>query len=278
VLIDGAFNFRDAGGARTTSGRPIASGWLYRSGNLDTVTPAGWVALHRLGVRRVVDLRLDRELTKPPLAAPGPATMTLRAPVWGGDDPGDGVLERLARTGGVTPSEALQAYADDKVSGYLRIIEHEPRAIGVAVEALAGAGTDAAVLHCAAGKDRTGIIIALLLLSLGVPQEQVGRDYVSSRSGISPARIARYCGELEALGVAEADFAPVYAAHPPALQAAVALVEQRWASATRTCWDRQRSLLTNSRRSTAGCSGRRAAAAVSPEGRGRRCPSSLARP
>ena len=234
MLIDGAFNFRDAGGARTTSGRPIASGWLYRSGNLDTVTPAGWVALDRLGVRRVVDLRLDRELTKPPLAAPGPATMTLRAPVWGGDDPGDGVLERLARTGGVTPSEALQAYADDKVSGYLRIIEHEARAIGVAVEALAGAGagTDAAVLHCAAGKDRTGIVIALLLLSLGVPQEQVWRDYVSSRSGISPARIARYCGELEALRVAEADFAPVYAAHPPALQAAVALVEQRWASAT----------------------------------------------
>jgi len=221
VLIDGAFNFRDAGGARTTSGRPIASGWLYRSGNLDMVTPAGWVALHRLGVRRVVDLRLDRELTT-----------TLRAPVWGGDDPGDGVLERLARTGGVTPSEALQAYADDKVSGYMRIIEHEARAIGVAVEALAGAGTDAAVLHCAAGKDRTGIIIALLLLSLGVPQEQVWRDYVSSRSGISPARIARYCGELEALRVAEADFAPVYAAHPPALQAAVALVEQRWASAT----------------------------------------------
>ncbi len=55
-----AFNFRDAGGARTTSGRPVATGWLYRSGNLDTVTPGGWVALHRLGVRRVVDLRLDR--------------------------------------------------------------------------------------------------------------------------------------------------------------------------------------------------------------------------
>jgi len=232
VLIDGAFNFRDAGGARTTSGRAVATGWLYRSGNLDMVTPGGWVALHRLGVRRVVDLRLDRELTKPPLAAPGPTTTTLRAPVWGGDDGGDGVLERLARTGGVTSSEALQAYANDKVSGYLRIIEHEPRAIGVAVEALAGAGTDAAVLHCAAGKDRTGIVVALLLLSLGVPQEQVRRDYLSSRCGISPARIARYSGELDALGVAEADFAPVYAAHAPALQAAVALVQQRWGSAT----------------------------------------------
>lgn len=229
MLIDGAFNFRDAGGARTTSGRPVATGWLYRSGNLDTVTPGGWVALHRLGVRRVVDLRLDRELAKPPLVAPGPTTMTVRAPVWGGDDPGDGVLERLARTGG--SPRPRRCRRTRKVSGYLRIIEHEPRAIGVAVEALAGAGTDAAVLHCAAGKDRTGIVVALLLLSLGVPQEQVRRDYLSSRCGISPARIARYSGELDALGVAEGDFAPVYAAHAPALQAAVALMEQRWGSA-----------------------------------------------
>jgi len=85
-------------------------------------------------------------------------------------------------------------------------------------------------MHCAAGKDRTGLAAAIVLRMLGVCEAGVLADYVRSREGISAARVDRHRHRLGLSGVSLEQFAPGYAAHPPALLAALAATTAGWGS------------------------------------------------
>ncbi|MFI5545303.1 tyrosine-protein phosphatase [Streptomyces sp. NPDC051815] len=169
VKLEGAVNFRDAGGYRTTTGQWVKMGEVYRSDALNRLTPADLATLQRLRVRTVFDLRMQDERTKDADRVPAGARYVV-ADVFAGS----GSFETMPRT----PDEAVRAMTDAEramVSG-----EGGKKAYA---QVLDGIGEDRArsvLFHCTAGKDRTGWANAALLTALGVPRATVEADYLAS--------------------------------------------------------------------------------------------------
>jgi protein-tyrosine phosphatase len=169
--LEGPRNFRDLGGYPTREGRRVRWGQVFRADSLAELTERDIAYLERLGLARVIDLRGDEEVRESPNRLAGRAGFTyLRRPT--GDE-------------GLTPGEWARRFeagefgeidASWLVRGYLRTLDERPHKIGAVLRELAGAKSPA-VFHCTAGKDRTGVISALLLLLLGVPRGVVVGDY-----------------------------------------------------------------------------------------------------
>lgn len=141
-------------------GSSIAPGALFRSPRLDGLDAAAWQQLVVSGVRTIVDLRNDDEVVEVPLR---PANLrVIRAPV---EDQGDAGF--MAEWGALLGSPGYYAEA----------LRRWPALIAAAVGAVADAPTGGVLVHCAAGRDRTGLIVALLLRVAGVPVPAVLDDY-----------------------------------------------------------------------------------------------------
>lgn len=191
LRLDGTANTRDLGGLPTTDGGTTVPGRILRSDNLQTLSPDDVRRLvDEVGLRQVVDLRTTAEILlegRGPLRAV-PAVehrhFTLlpekghHTDVFAVEDddgldlPADWVetlLPRQAVGGADAEPPAVRAYL-----GYL---EHRGEAVVDALRALAGAGPGASVVHCAAGKDRTGVVVAFALAVAGVPHEEIVADY-----------------------------------------------------------------------------------------------------
>lgn len=175
----GAVNFRDVGGYETTDGRIVQWGLLYRSGVLAHLTAADWHSFGNPGVRLVCDLRTESETRKRPdqLPAdnlPGNHLQYKHIPAQS--------MERSARWRGLTAVLFNRSRLDELMDeGYTRVmIDENPAVIGNVLRHLAQPTSYPAIIHCSAGKDRTAIIIALLLHVLGVPQETILADYTLS--------------------------------------------------------------------------------------------------
>jgi protein tyrosine/serine phosphatase len=197
--LDGAANARDLGGL-PTSGGETAPHRLLRSDNLQGLTPADVrVLVEDVGLRTVLDLRTDVEVE---LEGPGPLTREPRVeirhlslfPESGGhtDVDADAVLPwqadgEDARRGSALPGApaAELAAANRAVAFYLAYLRDRPDNIVAALRAVAE--SDGAVLvHCAAGKDRTGVVVALALAAAGVPADRIVTDYVATAERMEP--------------------------------------------------------------------------------------------
>jgi protein-tyrosine phosphatase len=176
-------NFRDFGGYRTAGGKWVKMGKLYRSDGLDKLTDADLATVQALGIKLVCDLRTNTERAKGPdrviagatneqidITGQDQLTQTLTAAVTSGDPAeqqrlfGDGKAEKLLVDAGsslVGDATPLAEYH----TMFTRIEDpaHLPT-----------------VLHCTAGKDRTGWAAAAILSTLGVPRSTVTQDYLLS--------------------------------------------------------------------------------------------------
>ncbi len=169
VSLEGCANFRDLGGYPTRDGRRVRRGRLYRSDALHYMTPGDVERVRDdLGVRDVIDLRSTAEVETDgagPLAAPPvrrhhlPLFDVARSDVHG---------ERSARALDETYAVMLRS-ARQPVARAVELIAH---------------AEGAAVFHCAAGKDRTGVIAAVLLGVLGVDDEHITADYALTRHAL----------------------------------------------------------------------------------------------
>lgn len=169
VSLDGCFNFRDLGGYPAAGGRSVRHGLVYRSDALHRLTARGNEAFCALRIATVIDLRAPAELTRhvwrPPPEWPG---QLLHVP-----------LRQAIPDWTVYSSDQL----DDPglaVQHYLETTERGHAAIREVIDTLADSSRLPAVFHCAAGKDRTGIIAALVLTLLAVPVERIADDYALS--------------------------------------------------------------------------------------------------
>jgi protein-tyrosine phosphatase len=169
VLLDGCFNFRDLGGYLAFSGRTVRRGRVYRSDALHRLTESGTKAFAALGIATVIDLRAPAELARrawqPP---PGWAGRWLHVPL------------RPAVPDWTAYSKTQLEAPGFAAMHYLETAEHGLAALRSVIETLAEPARLPAVFHCAAGKDRTGIVAALVLTLLGVPAERVADDYALS--------------------------------------------------------------------------------------------------
>jgi protein-tyrosine phosphatase len=181
IDLEGADNVRDLGGLPTADGGSIVPGRLLRSENLQELSPADVDRLvEDIGVTTVVDLRTTAEVE-----FEGPGPLDAVPSVRHAHHP---VLPELgSRTDAVAEALLLKKAAadrsrfpDDLMCGhYLGYLEERPEEVTGALRSIA-TSKGAAIVHCAAGKDRTGVIVALALTVAGVEPETIVADYMAT--------------------------------------------------------------------------------------------------
>ena len=185
IELAGAVNVRDVGGLPTVDGGETVDRRVLRSENLQELTAEDIVTLvDEIGVTTIVDLRSTRELM-----TEGPAPLDSVDGVQHAHHPvlkefldaSDTVAAALLLT---AQQEDAERYPDDLMCGhYLGYLENRPEEVVGALRSIVAA-PGAAVVHCAAGKDRTGVVIALALTTAGVDPEVIVADYVATNDRI----------------------------------------------------------------------------------------------
>lgn len=187
IELEGVVNIRDVGGLPAADGRRIRHGVLIRSANLSFVTEADVARLvNELRVRRVLDLRTDVEVrNSEPGLLRGTEGVTFHHLSLYPDGKSEADAERADNPDPVAPwaGEEYPPGRDRQVVSYLRYLERRPDSIVAALRAIAEPD-GATVVHCAAGKDRTGMVIALALSVAGVAPEVIAADYAETQSQI----------------------------------------------------------------------------------------------
>ncbi len=161
---DGLLNARDLGGYPTADGRETCWGAVVRSASLTGLTPAGRDALIGYEVRSIVDLRLPDEAADHPNPFAEPA------------DHGIAYANLSFLDPAAAPPQSFTTLADD----YMRMLDRFHREVAAVMATIARAPEGGVLVHCAAGKDRTGLIAALLLALVGVAPETIAADYAMS--------------------------------------------------------------------------------------------------
>ena len=229
LAVEGIHNLRGIGCHVAGRGTRVRAGLLYRSAAIDGATETGHQQLADLGIKTVYDLRTSKERgTRRALAAP---VRVVHLPVWAGDgEIGDVLATATPDPDPVSsrPERLLEAYGEEKTAIYTSIVRDHAGTFASLVAGLAQEGSLPAIVHCAAGKDRTGIAVAILLRLVGVPDTCIIADYLASRTFLSRARLEVYRPHLERLAIPEEDFLVPYGAHPPALKAALAEIDTTW--------------------------------------------------
>jgi protein-tyrosine phosphatase len=169
IQLEGPANFRDLGGYAAGDGQQVSTGLVFRSDSLSRVTEADARVLERLGVRTTIDLRTLDEVERTPSALLAHlAAAYEHVPII--DEGG-----ASARPEGYEIPELHVAYA-----GMLdRFGDRIARALGLVAES-----AKPVVFYCEAGKDRTGLVAALLLTLLGVSDADVAADYALTASAL----------------------------------------------------------------------------------------------
>lgn len=162
IELPGVLNLRDVGGYPVAGGGSVRWRTLFRSDALSGLDAAGAAALAGLGIKTVVDLRTQAEVDMAPSPLAGRVT---HLPLI----------------------EDLQALpAPELAAVYRYVTDERGDAIAAAISELTSDDAFPALVHCTAGKDRTGMVVALILAVLGVPDEVIAADYALSAVYLEP--------------------------------------------------------------------------------------------
>ena len=173
----GAHNFRDLGGYKTSDGKTVKWGKVYRSDNLHSLTDEDLKYMERLNIKSVVDFRSDEERNEEPDRLTPDMTPILLPIKF---EP-EGVTENLTRDltfGNLDSSNLLRDFnvilVKEFTEEYKQFFRH-----------IVDNGGEPFVLHCTAGKDRAGFGSAMILTVLGVPREKIIEDYLLTNTYVS---------------------------------------------------------------------------------------------
>ncbi|MFI1972520.1 tyrosine-protein phosphatase [Streptomyces cinnamoneus] len=234
TLLAGVRNFRDLGGLPAADGRRVRPGVLFRSGHLAHATAEDVVFLKSLGLHTVFDFRnaADIELEGPDVALTGVRNVNIPL-----SDPADGsAFWRMVRDGDLDVLRSV--LGDGRAAGrmsrsYRTIITTRTAEHSRVLHTLAD-GSVPALMHCAAGKDRAGLSIAVTLLALGVTPEAVEADYLESNAPHRRYRVRR--GDAmdgQATPEVMELLSPLFEARAEYLAAAFAAVTETWGTTDR---------------------------------------------
>ena len=164
MALDGIHNIRDLGGLPCTGGRQLRLGRVYRGCGMSGLSAQGRSALMSVGFEQVIDLRSQGERK----ADPGPFH----------DHPGQ---VNIPVFDGLAPLPEVFGANDaaDLGSRYIRSLETSASRFALVFSTLAQ-GSGPVLFHCSAGKDRTGLVAALLLELVGVPRDLIVQDYAAT--------------------------------------------------------------------------------------------------
>ena len=174
LIWDGLLNVRDLGGHPTEDGGETRFGSIVRADSVRHLSDEGWAELVDYGVKTVVDLRADEELAAdPPAKLP---VEVLHVPFMETDASDWKAIEAKLEAAVKAAPDTATATRDV----YLIFLERFNRNVAAAVRAVANAPEGGVVIHCAGGKDRTGLLTALLLHIAGVGTDEIAQDYALS--------------------------------------------------------------------------------------------------
>ncbi|GIU66524.1 tyrosine-protein phosphatase [Candidatus Phycosocius spiralis] len=194
ILVEGVRNFRDFGAYPTQSGRTVAKHKLFRSANYAQMTNEGRAQLAELGVKTIVDLRRRHEREQQPSQFHGLDVEVVTSSLGEDDTLALPPHLEFIRDTDLT----LQATHDHMLRAYRRI-PWEPQHIQLFKETFDRLARHESplVIHCAAGKDRTGILCGLILHALGVDYDTILADYLlTNQVARDMDMIARYARQL----------------------------------------------------------------------------------
>lgn len=225
IPMDGPLNFRDLGGYRTADGRRVRWGRLYRSDSLESLSATDLLLLGRLGIRLVCDLRRDEERERAPSRVVGLDSIAIEnLPVGGLAAETRTIAKRMMR------GEISELSAESMAAIYIEILDTYPLTWGGVVSRAAEAENLPLVVHCTAGKDRTGVASALLLRAVGVVEADALDDYELSHRYHSRQVIAKVRPLLETKGVEFAKVESYFAASRAVMAATLNGLEDRYGS------------------------------------------------
>jgi protein-tyrosine phosphatase len=173
---DGCVNVRDLGGHPTEDGGTTRFGRVVRADSVRALSDEGWRSLLDYGIATILDLRLHEELeADPPQELP---IDVVHVSLFGRPD-----LAYWRRL------DALAAAQPDEVAStrevYLRHLHENRTSVASAISAVARSREGGVLVHCAAGKDRTGLVTALLLRLAGVGHDEIAHDYAKSGEALA---------------------------------------------------------------------------------------------
>lgn len=173
IALEGTPNFRDLGGYETADGRTTKWRRLFRSGTLADLTEQDHVHLEDLGISKIIDLRTDDERTKWPSRLPEEGPQVVPLAIHGRDIVREGPFNMEAYLKSLTASQLAEGIKESYETFVTRYAHQYKSLFGHLED---GPG-NASLIHCAAGKDRTGVACALVLHVLGVPRDTILQDY-----------------------------------------------------------------------------------------------------
>jgi protein-tyrosine phosphatase len=223
LSLDGPVNFRDLGGYPTADGYEVRWGRVFRSDSLETLTAADLDRLDELGIRLVCDLRREEECAVAPSRIEGHGAVRVEHLPIGGL-----AAETRDMAGRMLRGEISEVSAATMAEVYLTILELHPDAFGTVVGRAADPVNHPMVIHCTAGKDRTGVASALLLAALGVDEATIAADYELSNELQAQSRVAALRPQLEAAGVELARVQAYFLAPSEVILATLSGVRERY--------------------------------------------------
>lgn len=225
VPLEGSVNFRDLGGYETVDGRRVKWGLLFRSDNLGRLTDRDVAFLERMGIRLVCDFRTPAEAKKLPDRFPrDERDKYLHLPIQHGEFDPANAFERIQKGDIEWMTEEFM------INGYIKNIDNFASVWSTLFNRLSDRSSRPIVFHCTGGKDRAGVCAALILLTLGVPEETVVTDHGLSNVYIAGV-LERIYTRIRSLGVEPRQVSAYFTAPKSAMVAFIDHVRQTYGSA-----------------------------------------------
>lgn len=178
MILKSVKNFRDIGGISLNGHGKIKEGLIYRSATVDGISRRDIKILNSLNIRTIIDLRAPTEAKKFRNKIEGIETVYLTL------DFQQTTRERINPYLYKRGSDEILADISNQL--YIEILDEAVPVFKQLVELLSGGDAAPLLIHCQAGKDRTGIIIALLLLLFGADKDQIKADFLRSNDELMP--------------------------------------------------------------------------------------------
>ena len=212
AAFTGLLNVRDIGGLPLHGGGTVRHGELVRSDALASLSPAGVVALESSGIGTVFDLRTESERLRAPEPLPtdGPVKV-VELPILGGSM--EAQAQALMPASGIAPTltpdavAALLAQVPTLAQLYVDILGGAADRFAEIARTIArppDAARPASLVHCTAGKDRTGLAVALVLSAIGTERSAIVADYALTEANLAGAFSESMMAMFASLGLPDA--------------------------------------------------------------------------
>lgn len=208
VPVKGAINFRDVGGYKTTDGKQVAWGKVYRSASVEKLTETDLTLLDKKKIHTVIDFRGVAEAKAAPDHLPKNTDYTL-SPAGSDSLPNPAQMVQFLKEGNFL--EKFYGVDAVKYSG--------DRFRPLFVKLLTADKKEAIMYHCTGGRDRTGMATALFLYILKVPQETIEADYVASNVYLRPMNKKMMAPLAKMSGLSESEIEKAMALRPELIRA-----------------------------------------------------------